>query len=99
MDLAPLVQQMAVRIEHAVFLATRESGRTADDSVLAALLALATSAAALRSAFDIPVEVWAECNRIAQSPSSLLSLLPPQPAAVALQNRLAFQAKLNLNNG
>ena len=89
MDLIPTVQLMTVRIEHALFQAACEIGRPADDIATAGLLALAQSAAALRSAFSIPVSVWAEANRLASDPTSLTSSLPPLPATRVLEARVA----------
>lgn len=100
MDLASLVQEMGTRIENALFLSLRGSGRTeADVGALAGLLACAVSAQALRSAFSIPAETWAACNRIAQDPNSLTSALPVLPRTAALETRLFAQALTKKLNG
>ena len=94
MDLAPLVQLMGVRTEAALFVTAQGQGREADDVVHAALLSLAVSAASLRSAFNIPIETWADCNRIALDPDSLTNTLPQLPAARDLALRLTPPKRL-----
>lgn len=78
-DLGALVSLQADRLETALIEPWKATGRPREDLHLASLLALATTAVAMRKAGDLPVEVWAECMRIAADPSSLLYQLPALP--------------------
>lgn len=84
-DLLPLTQRFSVDFSAAITSALDDTGRDPEHVAKAALIALAGAAEGLRVALDLPVEAWAQANRIARTPSLSFTaeLLP------ATQQRLA----------
>jgi hypothetical protein len=54
----------------------KRTGRPVSDLHAASLLTAAALGMAARIAGDLPVEAWAEANRIAQDPTSLINTSP-----------------------
>lgn len=59
----------------------RRSGRPTEDLHASALLAAAALGSIARDAGDFPLPAWAEANRLAQDPSSLINTAPAAPAS------------------
>lgn len=91
-DLAPVVQSLEVRFAHEVVAEVARTGRDPEDVAKAALVALAATAHALRLKFQLPVQAWAEANRIAQDSRSFTNSLPTLPLTRELAARLAVRS-------
>lgn len=85
-DLLPLTQRLTVDF-CAVFGRIRAENEERDPEHVAkaALIALAAAAEGVRLAHGIPIEAWAQANRIAQTPSlsTTAELLPAIKQRVA----------------
>ncbi|MDR6455523.1 hypothetical protein [Variovorax paradoxus] len=80
-DLGPLVARMAEAAQLAFIREWRRSGRPPEDLHAGALLASALLGSAARDSGAFPLPAWAEANRLAQDPSSLLNTAPATPAS------------------
>lgn len=83
-DLLPLTQHITIRATGAVVQTANDLERDGYDAAKAGLIALALAAHQLRENFDLPIEAWAEANRIALSPCSLTNSTEPLPSTNAL---------------
>ena len=80
-DLGPLAARMAEAAQLAFIREWRRSGRPSEDLHASALLASALLGSAARSSGGFPLPAWAEANRLAQDPTSLLNTAPVPPAS------------------